>query len=108
VSSIKHLIQYGKLNSAEVAAMPIDSFLEDGAFGPEAITAMGEAFDAACKELHVTSQSNGLRALIATLVIAAARRGELNPVDLRGAAVAGFATVTSQRELDAANVKAAS
>ena len=88
--------------------MTTNPFAEEGAFASEATAAMGEAFDAACKELHVTSQSNGLRALIATLVIAAARRGELNPVDLRGAAVAGFATVTSQRELDAANVKAAS
>jgi hypothetical protein len=32
------------------AAMPIDP--EHGAFEPDATAAMGEAFDAACKELH--------------------------------------------------------
>ena len=32
--------------------MPINPFTEQGAFEPEATAAMGEAFDAACKELH--------------------------------------------------------
>ncbi len=33
-------------------AMPIDPSLEDGVFEPEATAAMGEAFEAACKELQ--------------------------------------------------------
>jgi len=37
---------------AGVVAMPIDPFIEHGVFEPEAIVAMGEAFEAACKELH--------------------------------------------------------
>ena len=97
-----------KLHSVEVAAMPINSYLEDGAFSPEAIAAMGEAFDAACKELHVTDQSNALRTLIAVVVIEAARRGELNPSRLRTAAVAEFEIAKSHREIDAPKVKAAS
>ena len=32
--------------------MPINPFREQGVFEPEVTTAMGEAFDAACKELH--------------------------------------------------------
>ncbi len=63
--------------------MPIHSFLEGGVFGPEATAAMGAAFEAACKELHVTDKSNPLCILIATLILAAARRGEMNPVRLR-------------------------
>ncbi len=53
------------------------SFSEQGAFDPEATTAMGEAFDAACEELHCATQPEVVRELIATLIIAAASRGEL-------------------------------
>jgi hypothetical protein len=38
--------------------MRIEFYLAEGVFGPEATAAMGEAFDAACKELHVADQSN--------------------------------------------------
>jgi hypothetical protein len=71
--------------------MPIDSSAEYGVFEPEATAAMGKAFDAACEELHCTSQPEVVRELIATLVIAAASRGELDPVRLRMVALAGFA-----------------
>jgi hypothetical protein len=71
--------------------MPIDSSTEHGVFQPEATAAMGKAFDAACEELHCTSQPEVVRELIATLVIAAASRGELDPVRLRMVALAGFA-----------------
>ncbi len=71
--------------------MPIDPFTEYGVFEPEATAAMGEAFDTACEELLCTSQSEGVRELIAGLVIAAASRGELNADRLRMVALAGFA-----------------
>jgi hypothetical protein len=74
--------------------MAIDSYLRDGAFMPEATAAMGEAFEAACNGLHVANQSNALRAVIATLIIAAARRGEIDPVRLRMEAVARFSIAT--------------
>jgi hypothetical protein len=62
---------------------------------------MGEAFDAACEELHIADRADATRALVATLIIAAARRGELNPVRLRATAAAIFAIKTSPPELDA-------
>jgi hypothetical protein len=74
--------------------MAIDSYLRDGAFMPEATAAMGEAFEAACDGLHVANQSNALRALIATLIIAAARRGETDPLRLQMEAVARFSIAT--------------
>jgi hypothetical protein len=72
-------------------AMPINPFTEQGAFEPEATAAMGEAFDAACNELHCTRPLEGVREFIAALIVAAARRGELDPARLRMVALAGFA-----------------
>src|SRR5262245_30507137 len=70
--------------------MTIKPYLKNGVFGPEAIAEMGEAFDAACKELQIVDQADARRALVAALIIAAARRGELNAIRLRTAAVAVF------------------
>jgi hypothetical protein len=76
--------------------MPIDPSLEQGAFEPEATAAMGEAFDAACKELHCTSSLEAVPEFIAALIVAAARQGELDPARLRMAALVGFA-ITQRR-----------
>ena len=65
--------------------MPIDP--EHGAFEPEATAAMGEAFDAACKELHDVGERDLVRKLIAKRIIAAASGGERDPVRLRTAAL---------------------
>jgi hypothetical protein len=73
--------------------MPFDPFLEHGAFGPEATAAMGEAFEAACMELHDADRTEPVRKLIARRIIAAARSGELDAVRLRTAAL-GRAIVT--------------
>jgi hypothetical protein len=70
------------------AAMPIYS-IKDGVFDPEAIALMGEAFDAACQELHFP-RHKWARELIAERIIAAARKGELDPVRLRTAALVGL------------------
>ena len=67
-------------------AMPINPSTEHGVFEPEATAAMGEAFDAACKELHDGGEPD-VRKLIAKRIIAAAGRGELDPVRLRAAAL---------------------
>jgi hypothetical protein len=77
--------------------MPINPFTAQGAFEPEATAAMGEAFDAACKELHRTRPLEGVREFIAALIVAAARQGELDPVRLRMAALVGFA-ITQRRQ----------
>ena len=70
--------------------MPINPSTEQGVFEPEATAAMGEAFDAACEELHCTSQPEVVREFIAALIVGAASRGELDPVRLRAAALSGF------------------
>jgi len=72
--------------------MPIDPSLEQGVFGPEATVAMGEAFEAACKELHGGGDPE-VRKLMAKRIIAAASRGELDPVRLRAAALSGLSVI---------------
>ena len=67
--------------------MPIDPSLEHGVFGPEATAAMGEDFEAACKELHDVGQLQMVRKVVVQRIIAAARRGELDAVRLRTAAL---------------------
>jgi hypothetical protein len=67
--------------------MPINPFTEQGAFEPEATAAMGEAFDAACKELHDSGEPKVRREVIARRIIAAASRGVLDPVRLRATAL---------------------
>jgi hypothetical protein len=66
--------------------MPIDPFkrLAPGAFDGEVVTAMCEAFDAACDKLQDTDQPE----VIAGRIIAAARRGERDPARLLEAALA--------------------
>jgi hypothetical protein len=67
--------------------MPIRSFVEPGAFDPEAIAAMTEAFDAACEKLADSDQPEVAREVIAGRIIAAARFGERDPARLLGAAL---------------------
>jgi hypothetical protein len=70
--------------------MPIDPSTQDGVFGPEATAAMGKAFDAACEELRDVGHLQLVRKLVAQRIIAAARKGELDPVRLRAAAISGL------------------
>jgi hypothetical protein len=83
--------------------MPINPSTEQGVFEPEATAAMGEAFDAACEELHCAGHPEVVRELVATLIIAAASRGELDPVRLRMAALTGFAIATRRAPRRASN-----
>jgi hypothetical protein len=69
--------------------MQIRSLMQPGAFGPEAIAAMGDALDAALKELQDIGQSDVVREIIAGRIIGAARLGERDPVRLRAAALSG-------------------
>jgi hypothetical protein len=68
--------------------MPIRPFVRSGAFEPEVIAVMSEAFEAACKELDESGQPRVAREVIAGRIIAAARIGERDPVRLRAAALA--------------------
>ena len=67
--------------------MSIRSFVTPGAFDPEALAAMGEAFDAACKALEDTGQPQIVQEVIAQRIIEAARRGERDPARLVEAAL---------------------
>ncbi len=69
--------------------MSISSFIEPGAFGPEALAAMSEAFEAACKALKDTGQPEVVREIVARRIIAAARFGERDPVRLLEAGLDG-------------------
>jgi hypothetical protein len=60
-----------------------------GVFEPEATALMGEVFEAACEELQFP-EDKFVRELIATRIIASARRGERDPVRLRSAALVGM------------------
>jgi hypothetical protein len=68
--------------------MPICSFVEPGAFEPEAIAAMSDALEAALKELQHTGQTEVTAEIIAGRIIAAATLGERDPARLRAAALA--------------------
>jgi len=64
--------------------MPITSYLEDrGAFEPEAITAMSQAFEQACTALGITPSQPRERAVIATRIIDLARTGMVDAKALR-------------------------
>jgi hypothetical protein len=67
--------------------MPIRPFTQPGAFEPEAIAAMTEAFDAACQKLGDIDQVEVAREVIAGRIIAAARLGERDPARLLEAAL---------------------
>ena len=67
--------------------MSVHSYIASGAFEPEALAAMSEAFEAACEVLHDTSQPDDVREVIAGRIIAAAKLGERDPVRLREAAL---------------------
>jgi len=77
-----------------LAAMQIHSLMQPGAFGPEAIAVMGDALDAALKELQDIGQSDvqseAVRETIAGRIIGAARLGERDPARLRAAALSGM------------------
>jgi hypothetical protein len=82
----------GVLTVGDVSrSMSIVPFIKYGAFEPEAIAAMSEAFDAACQELHDRGQPEIVREVIAERIIQRATEGELDPVRLREAALAGLA-----------------
>jgi hypothetical protein len=68
--------------------MPINC-PNDCVFDPETTALMGEVFEAACGELPFP-RHKWARELIAARIIAAARRGEFDPVRLRSAALVGM------------------
>ena len=70
--------------------MPIDPSTEFGVFEPDATTAMGEAFEEACREFPNAGPPEGIRELVAKRIVAAAKGGELCPIRLRIEALSGL------------------
>jgi hypothetical protein len=70
----------------------IRAFLKpnDGTFDDDATRVMGEAFDDARKQLHSAGQPQIVFDTIAARIIAAASKGERDPVRLRNAGLAGL------------------
>ena len=69
-----------------------------GAFDPEAVAVMSEAFEAALKELRDAGRHSVIPEGIARRIIAAAKFGERDPVRLREAALGGPASKRDQHE----------
>jgi len=67
-------------------------FFQDGAFDPDITSAMGEAFERACKSLHDMGQPDIVKEIIAKRIVEVARTGERDPVQLceRALAALGF------------------
>jgi hypothetical protein len=93
------ILNYHGMPCGGLGAMQIHSLMQPGSFGPEAITVMGDALDAALKELQDAGQSDVqsdvVREIIAGRIIGAARLGERDPARLRAAAFSG---VTGRRD----------
>ncbi len=68
-------------------------FIPRNVFDDAATRVMGEAFDAACKELHDTGQPELVHEVMAKRIIAAAQRGERSVARLRDIALAGLKDV---------------
>jgi len=60
-----------------------------GVFDDHATKVMGEAFDAACKDLHDTTTEH-VYEVVATRIIEAAKSGERDPEKLRDWALTAF------------------
>ena len=71
-------------------AVLIISSVEPDAFGPETVAAMGEAYEAALKELHDNGQPQIVLEVIAERIVAAAKLGERDPARLRDVALHGL------------------
>jgi len=68
----------------------IDEDSPAGVFDDRATKVMGEAFDAACKDLHDTGQPDLVYEAIAKRIIEAAKSGERDPEKLRDWALTTF------------------
>jgi hypothetical protein len=70
----------------------IRAFLKpsDGVFDDHATRILGEAFEAARKKLHSAGRPHIVFETIAARIIAAASKGERDPVRLRNAGLAGL------------------
>jgi hypothetical protein len=57
-------------------------FFQDGAFDPDLTSAMGEAFERACKSLRDMGQPDIVKEIITKRIVEVAKTGERDPVQL--------------------------
>ena len=67
--------------------MSVARLFQDAGFGSETTHLMGVAFDRACRSLHDTGQPALIKEVLATRIIAAARRGVRDPRELCAEAI---------------------
>jgi hypothetical protein len=65
-------------------------YLPRGVFDESTARLMGQAFDAACKELSADQRTDDVRAAVAKRIIAAANKGVRNIARLRNAGLRGI------------------
>jgi hypothetical protein len=70
--------------------MPITPFLHGRVFDPEAIRAMGVAFQDVCRRLHLADKEDRATEMVAQKVIEIAQKGVRDPVQLTNAVLESF------------------
>jgi hypothetical protein len=70
--------------------VPIRPYIKEGAFGPEAVSAMATAFEDACTALTASARADIAKETIAAKVIELARGGETDPIVLREMVLSEF------------------
>jgi hypothetical protein len=70
--------------------MPITPYLRSRVFEPEAVRAMGIAFEKACRRLGLSLTQDAMTESVAKVIIDLAERGEGDPERLYAAALAHF------------------
>ena len=70
--------------------MPIRPYLESRVFEPEAIEAMGMAYEKACRKLRLAPTQDGATEVVAKVIIELAERGESDPERLYAGVLAHF------------------
>ena len=65
-------------------------FFQDGAFDPDLTSAMGEAFERACKSLRDMGQPDIVKEIITKRIVEVAKTGERDPVQLCERALAAL------------------
>jgi hypothetical protein len=70
--------------------MPITPFLGSRVFGPEAVTAMGIAFEKACQQLGLSLRPDAATETVANVIIELAEAGERDAERLYQATLARF------------------
>jgi len=68
-------------------AVPLYQLLQNGAFDPDAVTAMSAAFEETCRVLGLAERTDPLCILVAQKILECARTGERDPIRLRECAL---------------------